>query len=121
MFDVDGSTHGVKGPADSEVVERLFADALQGKGINVTAAKFTGGSDYEPFMNFPHKPIDSLHTGTGVNEDPCYHRPCDVVDGINPQTLTINAKVCFCLLTQRTRLAADYPGGNRSGAFDISN
>ena len=94
VFDGDGSTHGLAGPAGSDVIEKLFVDDMVKKGINVTAARFTGGSDYQSFVNIG-KPVGGLHTGTGVEQDPCYHQECDTIDNPDPKTLTINAKVSF--------------------------
>ncbi|KAF2422157.1 Zn-dependent exopeptidase [Tothia fuscella] len=99
VFDSDGSTHGTKAPPGSEIVEQLFIEALHGKGLNVTAAKFTGGSDYAPFMDLLKKPIGGLHTGTEFAQDPCYHQKCDTVDNINSFVLTTNAKVTARVLS----------------------
>lgn len=63
VFDGDGSTHGLAGAPGSEVIEKLFVDHLTGKGITVTPAVFTGGSDYASFMDTLHKPVGGLHTG----------------------------------------------------------
>jgi Zn-dependent M28 family amino/carboxypeptidase len=93
VFDGDGSTHGLKGPAGSDVIEKIFVEDMTSKGINVTSARFTGGSDYQSFFNVG-KPVGGLHTGTGVEQDACYHQACDVYDNANPNTLTVNAKVC---------------------------
>lgn len=93
VFDGDGSTYNLTGAPGSDVIEKLFVRDLTSKGINVTAARFTGGSDYQSFMNIG-KPVGGLHTGTGVEQDPCYHQACDTIDNPNPTTLTINAKVC---------------------------
>lgn len=93
VFDGDGSTHGPRAPPGSEVVEQLFIDALHGKGLNTTPAAFTGGSDYAYFLDLLKKPVGGLFTGTGVEQDPCYHEKCDTVDNINPFVLTTNAKV----------------------------
>jgi Zn-dependent M28 family amino/carboxypeptidase len=92
VFDGDGSTHNLTGAPGSDVIEKLFVHDLTSKGINVTAARFTGGSDYQSFMNIG-KPVGGLHTGTGIEQDPCYHQACDTIDNPNPTTLTINAKV----------------------------
>jgi hypothetical protein len=92
VFDGDGSTHNLTGAPGSDVIEKLFVQDLTSKGINVTAARFTGGSDYQSFMNIG-KPVGGLHTGTGVEQDPCYHQACDTIDNPNPTTLTVNAKV----------------------------
>lgn len=93
VFDGDGSTHGLAGAPGSEVIEKLFVDHLAGQGLNVTPAVFTGGSDYASFMSILNKPVGGLHTGTGVEQDPCYHQECDTYNNSNPKTLTINAKV----------------------------
>jgi Zn-dependent M28 family amino/carboxypeptidase len=98
VFDGDGSTHGLVGPAGSDVIEKLFVDDLTSKGISVTPAVFTGGSDYASFMAVLKKPVGGLHTGTGVEQDPCYHQACDTYDNANSTVLTINAKVCDCPL-----------------------
>lgn len=92
VFDGDGSVYNLTGPAGSDVIEKIFVDDMTSKGINVTAARFTGGSDYQSFINIG-KPVGGLHTGTGVEQDPCYHQACDTIDNPNPTTLTINAKV----------------------------
>lgn len=97
VFDGDGSTHGLAAPPGSEVVEKLFVDDLTSKGINVTSAVFTGGSDYASFMTVLKKPVGGLHTGTGIAQDPCYHKECDTYDNANPDTLTVNAKVSYSI------------------------
>lgn len=103
VFDGDGSTHGLAGAPGSDVIEKLFVDHLTSKGINVTAAVFTGGSDYASFMSTLNKPVGGLHTGTGVAQDDCYHQACDTYDNANPTTLTINAKaVAHVLATLAT-------------------
>lgn len=110
VFDGDGSTHGLVGPPGSEVVEKLFVDDLTSKGINVTAASFTGGSDYASFMTVLKKPIGGLHTGTGVAQDPCYHKACDTYDNANPNTITVNAKVCCSIsLTVLQLIPNEFP------------
>ncbi|KAF2007495.1 aminopeptidase-like protein Y [Amniculicola lignicola CBS 123094] len=98
VFDGDGSTHGLKGAPGSEVIEKLFLDDYAAKGINTTSARFTGGSDYQSFMNIG-KPVGGLHTGTGVDQDPCYHQACDTIDNPNPNTLTVNAKAAAHVLS----------------------
>jgi hypothetical protein len=93
VFDGDGKVHGLKAPVGSDVVEKLFVNALQGRGINVTYAQMRGGSDYNGFMNFLRKPIGGLTTGSGFEQDPCYHKSCDRIENINQFILTTNAKV----------------------------
>lgn len=97
VFDGDGNVYNLTGPAGSDVIEKIFVEDMTKKGVNVTAARFTGGSDYQSFMNIG-KPVGGLHTGTGVEQDPCYHQECDTYDNPNPETLTINAKVSLTRL-----------------------
>ncbi|KAJ4366054.1 hypothetical protein N0V95_000281 [Ascochyta clinopodiicola] len=98
VFDGDGSSFNLSGAPGSAAIEKLFVDDFTKKGINVTAARFTGGSDYQSFMNIG-KPVGGLHTGTGVEQDPCYHQACDTIDNPNPTTLTINAKAAAHVLS----------------------
>lgn len=93
VFDGDGSAYGVAGAEGSGVVERLFGGVLEGWGLQVTEAAFTGGSDYAAFMEVLGKPVGGLHTGTGVEQDPCYHQECDTYGNANATVLTYNAKV----------------------------
>jgi len=92
VFDGDGSSFNLSGAPGSAAIEKLFVEHFTKNSVNVTAARFTGGSDYQSFMNIG-KPVGGLHTGTGVDQDPCYHQACDTYDNPNPTTLTINAKV----------------------------
>jgi Zn-dependent M28 family amino/carboxypeptidase len=98
VFDGDGSSYNLTGAPGSDAIEKLFVEDFTKKGINVTAARFTGGSDYQSFMNIG-KPVGGLHTGTGVEQDPCYHQACDTIDNPNPDTLTINAKAAAHVLS----------------------
>ncbi|KAG0132212.1 hypothetical protein HOY82DRAFT_591167 [Tuber indicum] len=98
VFDGDGSTHGLVGPPGSDVIEKLFVEDLTRKGITVTPVPFTGSSDYASFMDTLKKPIGGLHTGTGVEQDPCYHQACDDYANPNSTVLTINAKTAAHVL-----------------------
>jgi hypothetical protein len=95
VFDGDGSSFNLSGAAGSDAIEKLFVDDMTSKGINVTAARFTGGSDYASFMDIG-KPVGGLHTGTGPEQDACYHQSCDTIENPDPETLTVNAKVSLC-------------------------
>ncbi|KAF2454524.1 hypothetical protein BDY21DRAFT_387602 [Lineolata rhizophorae] len=98
VFDGDGSTHGLVGPPGSGVIEELFVEDLTSKGIEVTPAEFSGGSDYATFMENLEIAVGGLHTGTGIEQDPCYHQPCDTYDNVNATVLTINAKAAAHVL-----------------------
>ncbi|KAL6410914.1 leucine aminopeptidase 2 [Ilyonectria robusta] len=99
VADTDGSTYGVKAPSGSEVVEKLFVNYFTSKGLEVTPASLTNGSDYAPFWQILNKPFGFLHTGTAVEQDPCYHQACDTIENPDPKTLTINAKAAAHILT----------------------
>ncbi|EDU46237.1 leupeptin-inactivating enzyme 1 precursor [Pyrenophora tritici-repentis] len=98
VFDGDGSSFNLSGAAGSAAIEQLFVKHFEKEGVPVTPARFTGGSDYQSFMNIG-KPVGGLHTGTGVAQDPCYHQACDTIDNPNPETLTINAKAAAHVLS----------------------
>lgn len=100
VFDGDGSTHGVAAPPGSGAIEQLFVADFASKGLPVTPASFTNGSDYASFWKVLNKPIGGLHTGTGVEQDPCYHAPCDGINNPNITTLTINTRVSACIPTR---------------------
>ncbi len=93
--DGDGSTHGSVAPPGSEVIEKIFVGHFESKGLNVTPAIITNGSDYASFWQVLGKPFGYLHTGTGVAQDPCYHQACDTIDNPDRKTITINARVSF--------------------------
>lgn len=95
VSDGDGSSHGSVGPLGSDVIERIYVEHFQQRGIAVTPAILTNGSDYASFWGLLNKPFGFLHTGTGVAQDPCYHQACDTINNPDPQTLTINAQVIF--------------------------
>ncbi|KAF3926295.1 hypothetical protein ABW20_dc0110205 [Dactylellina cionopaga] len=99
VFDGDGSTHGLKGAPGSDVIEKLFVDHMISKGVTVTPAIFTGGSDYASFMSTLNKPVGGLHTGTGVAQDPCYHQKCDSFSNANGTVLETNAKAAAHVLS----------------------
>ncbi|KAK6499718.1 hypothetical protein TWF481_010077 [Arthrobotrys musiformis] len=99
VFDGDGKTHGLAGAPGSDVIEKLFIDHLVEKGIPVTAAVFTGGSDYASFMSTLKKPVGGMHSGTGVAQDPCYHKRCDNYSNANGTHLEVIAKAAAHVLS----------------------
>ncbi|KAK0122840.1 hypothetical protein ONS96_009870 [Cadophora gregata f. sp. sojae] len=98
VFDGDGSSFNLTGPAGSDVIEKLFVDDLTSKGLNVTPAVFSGGSDYQSFFELGF-PVGGLHTGTGEAQDPCYHQACDTYANPNSTVLTVNAKTAAHVLS----------------------
>ena len=98
VFDGDGSEFGLAGAPGSDVIEKLFSENLIAAGHNVTPSAMDGGSDYVPFMDILHKPIGGLFTGTGIDEDACYHQACDTYENANATVLTANAKAAAHVL-----------------------
>jgi Zn-dependent M28 family amino/carboxypeptidase len=99
VFDGDGSDQAPGGPDGSEVIEKLFVDFFRKKKLEVTPVGLTGGTDYVPFMQIINKPVGGLFTGTGAEEDACYHQACDNIKNPNPKTITTNAKAAAHVLS----------------------
>ncbi|KAK1569695.1 peptidase family M28 [Colletotrichum navitas] len=99
VADTDGSTHGIAGPAGSDVVEHIYQAYFESQGLQVTPAVLTNGSDYASFWRILHKPFGFLHTGTAVAQDPCYHQACDTINNPDPNTITVNARAAAHILT----------------------
>jgi Zn-dependent M28 family amino/carboxypeptidase len=93
VSDGDGSSHGSVAPPGSEVIESIYLEHFEKNGITVTPTVLTNGSDYASFWGLLNKPFGFLHTGTGVEQDPCYHQACDTIENPDPETLTTNARV----------------------------
>ncbi|KAF9881659.1 hypothetical protein CkaCkLH20_00805 [Colletotrichum karsti] len=109
VFDGDGASYGVPAPAGSDVIQELFTAELIAKGLSVTAARFTNGSDYASFWQVLNKPIGGLHTGTA---DPCYHQACDDIKNPDFEQLAINAKASSCSATAHVLSALAVDGTN---------
>ncbi|KAF2798016.1 aminopeptidase Y [Melanomma pulvis-pyrius CBS 109.77] len=99
VFDGDGSSFGIIAPPGSAAIEALFVDDFVSKGITVTPASFSNGTDYRYFWETLKKPVGGLFTGTGGAQDPCYHQACDTVSGVNVTQLTINTKAAAHVLS----------------------
>lgn len=114
--DGDGSEHGSVAPAGSDIMEKIYIDFFVSQGIEPTAAIITNGSDYASFWQILNKPFAYLHTGTGVEQDPCYHQFCDDINNPDPETITMNAKAAAHALAT---LAQD--GQNLIPKFKVNN
>ncbi|KAK4108895.1 Zn-dependent exopeptidase [Canariomyces notabilis] len=97
--DGDGSSHGSVAPPGSDVIERIYLDYFKSQGTTTTPAVITNGSDYASFWQVLNKPFGFLHTGTGVEQDPCYHQACDTINNPDPKTITINARAAAHMLS----------------------
>ncbi|KAK7045639.1 hypothetical protein VNI00_007472 [Paramarasmius palmivorus] len=101
----------------SDVIEDLFRKFFESVNVPVTRANFTGGSDYHHFMEDLNKPVGGLHTGTGVDQDPCYHQACDGYDNVNQTQLYINTLAAQTVLTKLVKDGADIIPKNRTTEF----
>ena len=100
VYDGDGSAFGIRGPAGSHNIERIFTEFFDSQGLATEPTAFDGRSDYLAFINVGI-PAGGLFTGAegvkteaevaiyggvaGAQYDPCYHEACDsltpVADG----------------------------------------
>jgi Zn-dependent M28 family amino/carboxypeptidase len=99
VFDSDGSTFGAQmaGPPGSGVIERLFVEELERQGHVVVPLPLNRGSDYKSFMDGIGKPVGGLHSGTGKEQDKCYHLACDTYANVDPAMMGVMAKVSVLL------------------------
>jgi len=99
------NTSGV--PPGSGALDALFREWFEGEGLNITAAEFTGRSDYASFFD-SEIPTGGLATGSNGNKtkeevemfggqegvwyDPNYHGAGDNMTNLAVEALTNNAK-----------------------------
>jgi Zn-dependent M28 family amino/carboxypeptidase len=102
VYDGDG-TIGDPGPAGSDVIEQVFTDFFNKRGLASEPTLFDGRSDYFAFIqnDIPAGGLFSgaegiktpaqqaLYGGTaGVAYDPCYHQACDTIKNLNFRSLS---------------------------------
>ena len=96
VYDGDGSSFGLSGPAGSAQIEDVFNKHFADKGLAFQGTEFSGRSDYQAFIN-NDIPAGGLFTGAeglktpaeaaayggvaGAAYDPCYHQACDNLTG----------------------------------------
>ncbi|RBA18303.1 hypothetical protein FPRO05_10598 [Fusarium proliferatum] len=100
VFDGTGEKVGPGGPPGSDVIEDLFREFFEKEKIEVTPVGLTGGTDYVAFREVIKKPVGGLFTGTGLEQDACYHQACDNITNPVPETLHINAKAAAHVLSK---------------------
>ncbi|KAI1085000.1 Zn-dependent exopeptidase [Whalleya microplaca] len=98
IYDGDGSSFNLSGPAGSAEAERLFEDWYDAQGYPHVGSEFNGRSDYGPFLD-KGVPCGGLDTGAdgvktdeevalfggtaGIWYDPNYHSAKDNVTNLN--------------------------------------
>ena len=96
VYDGDGSSFGLKGPAGSAQIEGVFNKHFADKGLALQGTELSGPSDYQAFINCGI-PAGGLFTGAeglkataeaaayggvaGAAYDPCDHKACDNLTG----------------------------------------
>ncbi|WP_242903772.1 M28 family peptidase [Actinomadura terrae] len=106
VYDGDHSARsGVKAPAGSGAIERMFRWHFAGLGLPTKQSPFNGTSDYGPFIEhgIPTGGIDTGANGTktaaeakkfggraGKVYDPCYHAKCDRLKNVDLKLLDTN-------------------------------
>ncbi|WP_416396334.1 M28 family metallopeptidase [Allohahella sp. A8] len=106
IYDGDGSTFGLEGPAGSAATEKLFEKYFAIRGLPSEGSEISFRSDYAQFFE-EGIPFGGLFTGAeelkteeqaekfggtaGEALDPCYHAACDDINNIDMTALEINA------------------------------
>ncbi|KAL7623218.1 hypothetical protein AAE478_006899 [Parahypoxylon ruwenzoriense] len=98
IYDGDGSSFNLSGPAGSAEAEKLFEEWYKSEGLPFVGSEFNGRSDYGPFLD-KGVPCGGLDTGAdgikteeevalfggtaGIWHDPNYHSARDNVTNLN--------------------------------------
>ena len=133
IYDGDNSANlpgSALGPPGSDVIEQLFVDHFEARGLETEPTAFSGRSDYGPFIAAGVDiPAGGLFTGAevlkppeqveiyggiaGEQYDQCYHLACDTFDNINlevfEQNLLAAGDVILTLADMDMPLAAPAP------------
>ncbi|PNS20312.1 Leucine aminopeptidase 1 [Sphaceloma murrayae] len=107
IYDGDGSSFNLSGPAGSAEAEKTFEDYFRANRIPFQGTEFSGRSDYGPFLDVGI-PAGGLFTGAevlktpeeailyggeaGVAYDRNYHLVGDTVDNLNMESFLINTR-----------------------------
>lgn len=107
IFDGDGNTFNVTGPAGSDSIEELFEDYFESRELNYTSSALDGRSDYASFQNAGIA-FGGLATGAEENKtkegvekfgglegkpfDQNYHQAGDNVANLNTTAFLVNTQ-----------------------------
>ena len=103
VYDGDGSSEGVVGPAGSGEIEKIFTDYFGSQNLASAPTAFDGRSDYGPFIGVGI-PAGGLFSGAegiktveqaatyggtaGAAYDACYHQACDDINNLSTKALS---------------------------------
>lgn len=107
VYDGDGSSFNLSGPAGSAEAEALFEAYYTARGVNFTATAFDGRSDYGPFLD-AGVASGGIFTGAegikteaeaaafggeaGIAYDVNYHGAGDTLDNLNSTAFVLNTQ-----------------------------
>lgn len=107
IYDGDGSSFNLSGPAGSAEAEQTFEDFFTANGLPFQGSAFTGRSDYGPFLDVGI-PAGGLFTGAEVVKtaeeavryggtageayDANYHLVGDTIDNLNVEAFLVNTR-----------------------------
>jgi len=129
VYDGDGSNGGPVGPPGSDVIETIFTDYFESKGLASEPTDFDGRSDYGPFIaaGIPAGGLFSGAEGVKTEEqaavyggtagewyDPCYHQACDDITNLSVKSLNeLGDAAAHATLTLTKSRSGLYPDGSR--------
>jgi Zn-dependent M28 family amino/carboxypeptidase len=115
IYDGDGSSFGLAGPAGSAQIERFFEKFYEKRNLAYEATEISFRSDYAAFFD-SGIPFGGLFTGAeeiktpeqaaiyggtaGEQLDPCYHEACDTFDNISLEVLDLNSDAAAAAVLQ---------------------
>lgn len=107
IYDGDGSSFNLSGPAGSAEAEKTFEDFFTANNLPFQGSEFTGRSDYGPFLDVGI-PAGGLFTGAegvktaeeavlyggtaGEAYDANYHLVGDTMDNLNAEAFLVNTR-----------------------------
>jgi aminopeptidase Y len=124
IYDGDGSSFGLVGPAGSDEIEAFYESFYTSRGLAYEGTQISFRSDYAAFFN-NGIPFGGLFTGAegiktaaqqvvyggtaGAQYDPCYHQACDTYANNSDEVLDVNSDA-VAASTLTYAMATDLPG-----------
>ncbi|KAI0386856.1 Zn-dependent exopeptidase [Hypomontagnella monticulosa] len=127
IYDGDGSSFNLSGPAGSAEAEKLFEAWYESQGLPYVGSEFNGRSDYGPFLD-QGIPCGGLDTGAdgiktdaevtmfggtaGIWYDPNYHSAKDNVTNLNLDAFEATGKAIAHAVATYGKSWAGFPSRN---------